>query len=60
MSDIYIDFKKEICSVINKSELPISAKYYILGDVMREVTSAFNAYSNYIREAEKNTQTEGE
>lgn len=59
MSDIYLDFKKEICSVINKSELPISAKYYILGDVMREVTSAFKAYSNYILEAEKNTQTEG-
>lgn len=55
MSDIYLDFKKEICSVINKSELPISAKYYILEDVMREVTSAFNAYSNYILEAEKNT-----
>lgn len=44
MEDYIIKLCDDLCDVINGSQLPISAKYYVIKDIFNEVQVAFNGY----------------
>ena len=48
------DFRKQLEKVINESELPIDAVYFVLKDILNEATQI---YENTIREEEQQQAT---
>ena len=53
------EFRKDLCNLINMSELPLDIKYYLVKDVFREVSDAyFNMLAQPEPEEEQNKQSE--
>ena len=44
MTDPILLLKTQLCNVINKSELPIGVKYYIVKDIFDETKTVYSKY----------------
>ena len=44
MTDPILLVKTQLCNVINKSELPIGVKYYIVKDIFDETKTVYSKY----------------
>ena len=44
MTDPILLLKTQLCDVINKSELPIGVKYYIVKDIFDETKTVYSKY----------------
>ena len=44
MTDPILLLKTQLCNVINKSELPIGVKYYIIKDIFDETKTVYSKY----------------
>lgn len=51
------EFKKALIEVINNSELPFDAKYYVLKDVYRDI---FEVYDKLLKEYEAAKEAESQ
>ena len=51
------EFRKQLAEIINTSELPFEAKFYVLKDLFREVN---DIYINLLQQKEKEKEAEVE
>lgn len=42
--DLFLKLRKDLCDTMNNSELPLSAKYFILKDVFAETSAVYDEY----------------
>lgn len=60
MKDPVLILRKDLCDIFNKSDLPISVKYYILKDIFEETKTLYTKYIELDSQSEELEMSEPE
>nr|DAI41740.1 MAG TPA: hypothetical protein [Caudoviricetes sp.] len=58
MKDPVLILRKDLCDIFNKSDLPISVKYYILKDIFEETKTLYTKYIEMDSQSEELSEPE--
>lgn len=53
MTDAIVELNRALIAIINQSDLPMSAKYYVVKDIYHSTEKVYDEYLNLLKEQNK-------